>query len=308
MTKTKKGPRKGRRKTKAEREQAERERWREFAQHNRESWLDAFVQQVRPLFVEAGFPLPKTLHVSVGFPSRNALRGGGKTTIGQCWSGQVSEDGNPHLFVSPLVSGAFHCGEIMVHELAHSAVGTECGHRGPFRRCALAVGLEGKMTSTVAGEELKQRLNDVAELLGPYPHPALNAVKTPRKGSRLRLLECACHPPRKIRLSRKVEEQGDVICGVCREAFAMLLEGDELLALLRALEPGTPVMVRDDRDAGLEGRKGEWRVALFQRMGRTRAVVRLGTPDEDGAFTWGAEKRVHAHMVRVVKVGAGQAR
>lgn len=42
----------------------------------------------------------------------------------------------------------------LVHELVHTAVGTRVRHRAPFRRLALAVGLRGRMTATVAGPAL----------------------------------------------------------------------------------------------------------------------------------------------------------
>ena len=44
----------------------------------------------------------------------------------------------------------------LVHELVHIlAVGVEEGHRGKFTKLAKAIGLEGKMTATHAGETLK---------------------------------------------------------------------------------------------------------------------------------------------------------
>jgi hypothetical protein len=37
---------------------------------NREAWLEALLEKLRPLFSEAGYPLPEQVHVSVGWPSK----------------------------------------------------------------------------------------------------------------------------------------------------------------------------------------------------------------------------------------------
>jgi hypothetical protein len=200
----------------------------------REGWLRAAVDRLRPAFRDAGAPLPAVVHVSCGWP-RGARGGRGAKVIGQCWAGTKSADGNPHLFVSPILSGVFGeapagedrpgkaaVSDVLVHELVHAAVGTECGHKGAFVRAAKAVGLTGKMTATVPGVDLLTRLNALLGDLGPYPHPALADVETKKKGSRLLKLECPCG--RILRGARETVEAGPVVCGVCEQAF-VLTEG-----------------------------------------------------------------------------------
>ena len=40
---------------------------------------------------------------------------------------------------------------LLAHELIHATVGLACGHKGPFRKCALAIGLEGSERRSVVG-------------------------------------------------------------------------------------------------------------------------------------------------------------
>ncbi len=37
---------------------------------------------------------------------------------------------------------------VLLHEMIHAAVGIDAGHKGPFKRAAIAVGLAGPMTAT----------------------------------------------------------------------------------------------------------------------------------------------------------------
>lgn len=158
--------------------------------HTREQWLSSAVSSLRPLFDNhTSLTLPDTIHVSVGFPSTRALSNS-RRRIGECWSCDASKDGNPHVFVSPLIADGSIVLEVLTHELVHAA-GIH-GHRSDFRKVAIAVGLEGKMTATVAGDELKARLNVILGKLGPYPHSVLSANGRPTKKQSTRLLKCEC--------------------------------------------------------------------------------------------------------------------
>ena len=61
------------------------------------------------------------------------------------------------------------------HEVIHTTVGLEVGHKGPFKRLALAIGLTGRMTATTEGEDFIRTFTPILEDLGPYPHAALDA-------------------------------------------------------------------------------------------------------------------------------------
>lgn len=115
--------------------------------------------------------------VSCGWPSRYALSNS-RRRVGECWSAASCADGiTRQILISPvlheLVDG-YGDGVLptLVHELVHVVSPTK-GHRGDFRRIALAVGLEGKMTATVAGSELAEKLRAIGVQLGGYPHAPL---------------------------------------------------------------------------------------------------------------------------------------
>ena len=156
----------------------------------REEWLGRLVDALRPMFAENGSPLPERIRVSCGWPSRSALSGKAKR-IGEAWSHRCSADGSHETFLSPVLADPIDVGAVLVHELVHHAVGVEQGHKGPFKRCALAVGLAGPMRATTAGPELASRLHALAETIGPYPHGALVAGDG-RKKQGTRMLKVLC--------------------------------------------------------------------------------------------------------------------
>lgn len=85
--------------------------------------------------------------------------------------------------------------DVLLHEMIHTCA-TRHGHGGAFKRIAQNIGLRGKMTATIASDELSARIwDEVVSVLGRYPHKAVHL--TPRgqrgKGSRLKKVEClAC--------------------------------------------------------------------------------------------------------------------
>lgn len=182
----------------------------------REEWLQAAVKFIEPLFKGKKFP---PVRVATGWPSRKAVSAKSRA-IGQCWSPECSADNITEIFISPYLDkvddkdqGVL---ETLVHELVHAVVGVEHGHKKPFRAVALAVGLEGKMTSTSAGTELHEILKEIAKDLGPYPHARLDARKGPGKSQSTRMLKCTCGECGfTVRMTRKwVDEVGAAHCPV----------------------------------------------------------------------------------------------
>ena len=157
---------------------------------SREAWLGRLVDALRPDFAGHGCPLPERIRVACGWPSRGG-RAARRKTIGEAWSSRCSSDGAFETFLSPVMADPIEVGAVLVHELVHHAVGTDAGHRGPFRRLALAVGLKGPMRSTTAGDELRRRLHGIVEAIGPYPHAALNASDRKRQPTRMLKVGCA---------------------------------------------------------------------------------------------------------------------
>jgi len=159
----------------------------------RESWLAALADAMRPTFTALGYAIPEKLRVSAGWPCRNALSDAkGNRAIGQCFAPVCSADGATELFISPVLADPMRVADVLAHELAHAAVGTEHGHKAPFARAAHALGLEGKATATVAGEAFMAWAKPVVEALGPYPHAALDVTKGPVKKQATRQLKVVC--------------------------------------------------------------------------------------------------------------------
>jgi hypothetical protein len=141
----------------------------------------------RKLIKDNDATVPDNVRVSCSFPS-HAIR----KTIGEAWSETASEDNAHETFISPVLSDPIEVLSVLLHELVHHAVGVQHGHRAPFKRLAVACGLEGKMTATHAGEELTKTLKTMAETLGEYPHKTLNPG-IGRKKQSTRLVKCECN-------------------------------------------------------------------------------------------------------------------
>jgi len=157
---------------------------------NREAWLTEGIKQLRPIFKRNQYTFPDKVRVSCGFPKGSR---GGKKAIGQCWTRKCSKSGYFEIFISPVVADSFKALEVLSHEMVHATVGIKAGHKGPFKRCALAIGLEGKMTATTAGQDLAPVLNDIAVILGPYPHDELNpSAESTIKKQGTRLIKAKC--------------------------------------------------------------------------------------------------------------------
>ena len=64
---------------------------------------------------------------------------------------------------------------------------------GQGSRVAVAIGLTGKMTQTVAGPRLGETLKSIADQLGPYPHAKIDPSLRKKQGTRMLKIECdAC--------------------------------------------------------------------------------------------------------------------
>jgi hypothetical protein len=154
----------------------------------REQWLLRALALVSAhLYATSQSVVPDAVRVSCGFPGG---RGSGLKAIGQCWPTELSADQTTEIFISPTIADPVEVLAILVHEAVHAAVGCKHGHKAPFKRVAVAAGLEGKMTSTHASDALKVTLTGWLESLGDYPHASLSM--SGRKKQSTRLVKCTC--------------------------------------------------------------------------------------------------------------------
>lgn len=193
----------------------------------REEWLTAAIAHLADMFAEIGETVP-AVRVSVGWPGG---RGNKNSTIGQCWSAEASKDKKAQLFISPVLDDAERVLDVLAHELIHAIDNLESGHRGRFAKIAKAIGLEGPMTATHAGDVLKIKLAAISLVLGDYPHAAISLIGNvplvpgqpvpvpPRTSgpktqtTRMLKVECAEGSGYKVRMTRTwLEELGAPIC------------------------------------------------------------------------------------------------
>lgn len=157
----------------------------------REDWLQESIKVLKEtVFQDAGITVPD-VYVSVGFPKGS--RGKNKA-IGQCHPSELSADEKAHIFIHPELDESTRVLDVLIHELIHAVDGCKSGHKGAFKRMATQCGLMGKMTATEASPALKQRLNDLTQLIGEYPHARLGGAGKDGdgEGAGSRLKKCEC--------------------------------------------------------------------------------------------------------------------
>ena len=163
---------------------------------DRETWLNAAaVLMQASVFTDAAIS-PEAwervkYRITCGFPlGYRGSRGAKQITLGQAFDPSISADGTYEVCVNPIMDEPADVLAVLAHELVHVHCGVECGHRGAFRRVAVAIGLTGKMTATVAGDELAKKLADIAEQLGPYPHAKIDPTLRKKQGTRNLKIVC----------------------------------------------------------------------------------------------------------------------
>jgi ssDNA-binding Zn-finger/Zn-ribbon topoisomerase 1 len=191
----------------------------------REQWLIALTDALRPAFKAQAKPLPSKIRLSVGYPST----GGKSKTIGQCHHHLSSADGHTEIFIRPDRHETLDVAAIVLHELCHAALGPGFKHGKEFKALATAMGLEGPMRSTTAGEAAIKLLRPLVKELKPFPHSALTLVSgggpaRPSDSTSFRNLNCPeCRFHAKVRADQM--SWGRLICPQCD--IMLLMRGEE---------------------------------------------------------------------------------
>ena len=182
----------------------------------------AATERLRPWFAALGYVVPDC-RVSCGFAS-TGLRSG---HIGQCWSRAASDDGINQVFISPVLDDAVEVLDTLVHELVHAVDDCANKHGKPYRKIALKIGLQGPMRSASAGPELRARLAQLADELGPYPHAGLRVRRRPAprtNRARARCEQCGYTVP----MLRKFIHMGPPLCPEHKVALSPLGDWDDV--------------------------------------------------------------------------------
>jgi hypothetical protein len=187
-------------------------------QRFRESWLYHATVFLFDHMQRCGLTLVP-VRVSCGWP----LSGGAgqkQVTIGQCFPPTMCADGVAQVFISPRLSDSIDVLGTLLHELIHASFNGRFGHRKEFSQAAKRVGLAGPPTATIVGPELLPLLREYVARSGVYPHAAIvPEVKEKAPGSRLRLYECSCDPPVKVRVA---SNEFDATCNRCESNFTLV--------------------------------------------------------------------------------------
>jgi hypothetical protein len=175
----------------------------------RELWLYQIADALYPRFGELSFANRPIVRIGVGYPTTGA-RG---RAIGQCHDSCLSRDRVHEIIISPRLDDSTEVAGVLAHELCHAYLQSyfpeeDCGHGKKFKKLATALGLTGKMRSTVPGDAFTRFLRPVLSSLGEYPHGALgggDGVTTPKRKvqtTRLKKVVCSsCHYT--MRVTRK---------------------------------------------------------------------------------------------------------
>mgnify|MGYP006908282238 FL=1 len=145
---------------------------------NRETYLENATDILRKgLFKDKGYKVPKVqLSVSWATKGNRTRHGEGVKVLGQCFPTGLCDSGINQVNITPYLDGTSLSGTlrilgVLVHELVHAVDDCASGHGAPFKRCATAVGLTGKMTATTETEWLQDYLKaNVIKPLGLFPH------------------------------------------------------------------------------------------------------------------------------------------
>ena len=137
--------------------------------------------------------MPKKSRITCGWPSVRA-QSAKNQRIGECWSSSCSKDGSVEIIIGMGLDEPLRVLDVTVHEQIHAIVGLACGHKGDFAKLARQVGLEGKLTSTVAGAELRKHLKTIKQDAGCLPT---------RQPARHERPQEADHPHDQVRLPRE---------------------------------------------------------------------------------------------------------
>ena len=194
----------------------------EQSQQFRETWLYHAALFLFEHMQRCGLA-PVPVRVSCGWPISGGA-GQKHVTIGQCFPPTMCADGIAQIFISPRLHDSIEVLGTLLHELIHAHLRGRFGHRKEFSQAARKVGLDGPPTATVVGAQLRHLLEEYVARVGPYPHaPIVPQVKEKAAGSRLRLYECSCEKPIKVRVA---SSEFDAMCNRCGEPFG-LVEKDE---------------------------------------------------------------------------------
>jgi hypothetical protein len=187
----------------------------------REDWLQAAVEEVRPIFDLMGKPLPKRIRTSCGYP----LHYKRNQRIADSHASEDSADRSMEIFIAPSVSDPTVVFTALLGQLCRATNGA-WSYGSTYTAVAYEVGLVPDMSapdiwrSTKGGENFNDMYGDMIAGLGAYPHAslALNEKKT----QSTRMLKAYCSEcGYTVRLTSKWALAGLPICPLDGTSFQL---------------------------------------------------------------------------------------
>jgi len=202
------------------------------AHTTRESWLRAATDEIRPYFEKLGYRLPDKIRFAIAFTSTGKR---GRIPI-ECWYPESSADQHFEIIIRADISEPLDALNRLVPVLVHTLLPSSVRYGKEYKAIAVRIGLEGPMRHATATPILKERLQAIANNLGPFPHAMLNfgSVSNAEKKQPARMLKAECSKTcgYTIRLSEKWARAGLPVCPVNAKHGALKCnlpnDGDEI--------------------------------------------------------------------------------
>tara|TARA_R110002012_G_scaffold98434_4_gene236031 strand:+ start:1037 stop:1675 length:639 start_codon:yes stop_codon:yes gene_type:complete len=169
---------------------------------NRETWLNIMIDKAVPMFDKAGFKISDIrgklkVSCSMMVGQRKSSKFG---AIGQHLPTAWNKEQNHEMLISPTLEDGVQVVGVLIHEMCHAIQShlyhdekgrlTVKAHGKEFRKIAIAVGLEGKMTATTESPELKIKIEKWISEIGKYPHSEINLKGRKKQGVRNLKVQC----------------------------------------------------------------------------------------------------------------------
>ncbi len=187
---------------------------------NQQEYLTEAYKRFRENVLPGAPPVEGVL-LTYGFPSARAKSK--NPVVGECFynvkeaCGQSGIEGKyvSVIFISPVTwdSEDDVLGTLM-HEMVHAAT-PGSRHKGKFVDVAIAIGLEGPPKSCGPGKLLAEKLKGLMAGV-EFPAAKVKLETYVKKGSRLRLYECSCEKPIKVRVA---SDEFSATCKKCEQDF-----------------------------------------------------------------------------------------
>jgi len=160
---------------------------------NREQWLTSAAELITAeLFTQHTDIAKPAYRVSYGWPM-GSTNGKHRTVLGQCFPRSWSAAQVNEIFITPKIDGSDTKTVLLtlIHELCHAYDDCQSGHKGNFAHLAKALGFLPPLTKLENySTELVEYVEEIADILGPLPHDALNTTKQKKQSSRQLKVYC----------------------------------------------------------------------------------------------------------------------